>query len=139
MGSLRVVFDTNVLVSAIGFGGKPWDCLVLAFVGDIEMVTAEAAIAEFERVLGYDRLPFTEAERDQYPALIRAEATVVDPDESVQMIDDDPDDDLFLETALEAEADYIVSGDPHLTDLGVFRDIDIISPSDFLEEAGARL
>ena len=139
MGSLRVVFDTNVLVSAIGFGGKPWDCLVLAFVGDIEMVTAEAAIAEFERVLGYDRLPFTEAERDQYPALIRAEATVVDPDESVQVIDDDPDDDLFLETALEAEADYIVSGDPHLTDLGVFRDIDIVSPSDFLEEAGARL
>ena len=139
MGSLRVVFDTNVLVSAIGFGGKPWDCLVLAFVGDVEMVTAEAAIAEFERVLGYDRLPFTEAERDQYPALIRAEATVVDPDESVQVIDDDPDDDLFLETALEAEADYIVSGDPHLTDLGVFRDIDIISPSDFLEEAGARL
>ena len=139
MGSLRVVFDTNVLVSAIGFGGTPWDCLVLAFVGDVEMVTADAAIAEFERVLGYDRLPFTEAERDQYPALIRAEATVVDPDESVQMIDDDPDDDLFLETALEAEADYIVSGDPHLTDLGVFRDINIISPSDFLEEAGARL
>ena len=139
MGSLQVVFDTNVLVSAIGFGGTPWDCLVLAFVGDIEMVTTEAAIAEFERVLGYDRLPFTEAERDQYPALIRAEATVVDPDESVQMIDDDPDDDLFLETALEAEADYIVSGDPHLTDLGVFRDIDLVSPSDFLEEAGARL
>ena len=58
-----------------------------------------------------------------------------DPDESVQVIDDD----LFLEVALEAGADYIVSGDPHLTDLGVFRDIDIISPSDFLEEAGARL
>ena len=93
MGSLRVVFDTNVLVSAIGFGGKPWDCLVLAFVGDVEMVTADAAIEEFERVLGYDRLPFTETEREQYPTLIREEATVVDPDESVQVIDDDPDDD----------------------------------------------
>ena len=55
------------------------------------------------------------------------------------MFDDDPDDDLLLETALEAEADYIVSGDPHLTNLGVLRDIDIVSPSDFLEEAGARL
>ncbi|TQQ81597.1 putative toxin-antitoxin system toxin component, PIN family [Halonotius roseus] len=139
MGSLRVVFDTNVLVSAIGFGGKPWDCLVLAFVGDVEMVTAEAAIAEFERVLGYDRLPFTEAEREQYPALIRAEATVVDPDASIQVIDDDPDDDLFLEIALEAEVDYIVSGDPHLTDLGAFRDIDIVSPSEFLEESGEML
>ena len=139
MGSLRVVFDTNVLVSAIGFGGKPWDCLVLAFVGDVEMITAEAAIAEFERVLGYDRLPFTEAEQEQYPALIRAEATVVDPDASVQVIDDDPDDDLFLEIALEAEAEYIVSGDPHLTERGSFRGIDIVSPSEFLEESNEML
>ena len=133
MGSLRVVFDTNVLVSAIGFGGKPWNCLVLAFVADVEMITGDAAIAEFERVLGYDRLPFTEAEQEQYPALIRAEATVVDPDASVQLIDDDPDDDLFLEIALEAEAEYIVSGDPHLTELGSFRGIDIVPPSEFLE------
>lgn len=135
MGSLRVIFDTNVLVSAIGFGGKPWDCLVVAFVGDIEMVTADAAVAEFERVLGYDRLPFTEAEREQYPTLIREEATVVDPAQSVQVIDDDPDDDLFLEIALEAEAEYIVSGDPHLTDLGAFRDIEIVSPTAFLEQS----
>jgi len=135
MGSLRVIFDTNVLVSAIGFGGKPWDCLVVAFVGDVEMVTADAAVAEFERVLGYDRLPFTEAEREQYPTLIREEATVVDPTQSVQVIDDDPDDDLFLEIALEAEAEYIVSGDPHLTGLGAFRDIEIVSPTAFLEQS----
>ena len=135
MGSLRVIFDTNVLVSAIGFGGKPWDCLVVAFVDDVEMVTADAAVAEFERVLGYDRLPFTEAEREQYPTLIREEATVVDPTQSVQVIDDDPDDDLFLEIALEAEAEYIVSGDPHLTDLGAFRDIEIVSPTAFLEQS----
>ena len=135
MGSLRVVFDTNVLVSAIGFGGKPWDCLVVAFVDDVEMVTADAAVAEFQRVLGYDRLPFTEAEREQYPTLIREEATVVDPTQSVQVIDDDPDDDLFLEIALEAEAEYIVSGDPHLTGLGAFRDIEIVSPTAFLEQS----
>lgn len=139
MGSLRVVFDTNVLVSAIGFGGTPWDCLALAFVGDVEMITAEAAIEEFERVLGYDRLPFTEADREQYPALLREEATVVDPGQSVQVIDDDPDDDLFLEIAVEAEAEYIVSGDPHLTDLGVFRDVDIVSPSAFLEQSSEQL
>lgn len=139
MGSLGVVYDTNVLVSAIGFGGKPWESLVLSFVGDVEMVTAEAAIEEFERVLGYDRLPFTETEREQYPALIREEATVVEPNESLQVIDDDPDDDLFLEIALEAEAEYIVSGDPHLTDLSEFRGIDIISPSEFLEQSGAKL
>lgn len=133
MGAVRVVFDTNVLVSAIGFGGKPWDCLVLAFVGDVEMVTADMAIAEFERVLGYDRLPFTDNERNRYPALIRAEATLVDPSQSFQVIEDDPDDDLFLEIAVEADATYIVSGDPHLTELGQFRGVDIVTPSTFLD------
>lgn len=135
MGAVRVVFDTNVLVSAIGFGGKPWECLVVAFVGDVEMVTADAAIAEFERVLGYDRLPFTETERERYPALIRDEATLVEPRQSVEVIEDDPDDDLFLEIAVEADAEYIVSGDPHLTALGAFRGVDIVRPAVFLERS----
>ena len=65
MGSIRVVYDTNVLVSAIGFSGKPWESIVLACVGDVEMVTVDVALDEFERVLGYDRLPFTESEREQ--------------------------------------------------------------------------
>jgi putative PIN family toxin of toxin-antitoxin system len=134
MGTVGVVYDTNVLVSAIGFGGKPWESLVLAFVGDAEMVTADAAIDEFERVLGYDRLPFTEAERKQYPVLIREEATIVEPSQSLQVVDDDPDDDMFLEIAVEAEAEYIVSGDPHLTELGTFRDVDIVPPSTFLDQ-----
>ena len=135
MGTVGVVFDTNVLVSAIGFGGKPWECLVVAFMGEVEMVTAEAAIDEFERVLGYDRLPFTETEHDRYPALIRDEATLVDPGQSVEVIEDDPDDDLFLEIALEADAEYIVSGDPHLTALGAFRGVDIVRPAAFLERS----
>jgi len=133
MGTLRVVFDTNVLVSAIGFGGKPWECLVVAFVGDVEMITAPAALAEFERVLGYDRLPFTEAEREQYPALLREEATVIEPSRSFRVVDDDPDDDLFLEIADDADAAYLVSGDPHLASVGRFRGIDIVTPATFLE------
>ena len=133
MGSIRVVFDTNVLVSAIGFGGKPWECLVRALVGDIEMVTAEGALAEFDRVIGYDRLPFTEAERKQYPELLREEATVIEASESFQVIDDDPDDNQFLNIAVDGDAEYIVSGDPHLTRVSRFRGIDIVTPATFLD------
>lgn len=132
MGSLAVVFDTNVLVSGIGWGGKPWECLLLAFIRDVEMVTSEAALDEFERVLGYEHLPFTTEEQRRYPELIRYEATVVTPSEAIEEIDDDPDDDTFLEIAVEADVDYIVSGDPHLKDLGQFRGIDIVSPDEFL-------
>jgi len=133
MDSLSVVSDTNVLVSGIGFGGKPWECLLLAFVGDVEMVTADPAFDEFERVLGYDRLPFTKQEQQTFPRLLRDEATIVDPSADFQVIEDDPDDDLFLEIAVEADADYIISGDPHLKDLNSFRDIDILSPADFID------
>jgi len=133
MGSIRVVFDTNVLVSAIGFGGKPWECLVRALVGDIEMITAASALNEFERVLGYDRLPFTDAEQEQYPDLLRAEATVIEPSESFRVINEDPDDNQFLEIAVDGDAAYIVSGDPHLTSVGRFRGIDIVTPATFLD------
>lgn len=87
MGPLPVVYDTNVLVSGIAFGGNPWRCLVAVFVGDVELVTSEAALAEFERVLGYDHLPFTPVERERYPVLLQEEATVIRPDESVEAVD----------------------------------------------------
>lgn len=138
MGSIRVVYDTNVLVSAIGFGGKPWECLVRVLVGDVEMVTAECALAEFERVLGYDRLPFTDTEQAQYPELLRAEATVIKPSQSFRVVDDDPDDNQFLSIAVDADASYIVSGDPHLTGLDRFRGIDIVTPATFLDRVGNR-
>lgn len=133
MGSLRVVYDTNVLVSAIGWGGKPWNALLLAFLRDVEMVTSEGALDEFERVLGYEHLPFTDDEQTQFPRLVRDEATVVEPGEDIAEIKDDPDDDVFLEIAVEADTDYIVSGDPHLTNLGAFRGIKICSPAGFLD------
>jgi len=70
--------------------------------------------------------------------LLRREATVIEPDRSVHAVDDDPDDDLFLQIAVAGHADYVVSGDPHLTDLGFFRDIPIIAPAAFLEELDGR-
>lgn len=132
MGSLSVVYDTNVIISAIGWGGKPWECLLLSFIHDVEMVTSKKALKEVERVMGYPHLPFTDEEQQRYPEFIRYEATLVDPVETIEKIEDDPDDDKFIEIAVEAEADYIISGDPHLTDLGTFRGIDILSPDVFL-------
>jgi predicted nucleic acid-binding protein len=44
MGSLTVVYDTNVLISGIGWSGRPWGCLQLALIRDVEMVTSEEAL-----------------------------------------------------------------------------------------------
>ena len=134
MGSLTVVYDTNVLVSAIGFGGNPWRCLLSTFVGNVEMLASEATLDEFQRVLQYEHLPFTTEEQERLPVLIEAEATVVDVNNTVKAISDDPDDEKFLECAIAGSADYVVSGDTHLTNLGEFQDIKILEPIEFLNK-----
>lgn len=138
MGTVAVVYDTNVLISGIGFGGKPWRCLVEVFVGDAELITSEDALAEFERVLSYDHLPFTPSEQKRFPELLRREATVVDPDVSITAVDDDPDDNVFLQCAVTGDVDYLVSGDPHLTGLESFRGIPILEPAAFLSHLADR-
>lgn len=132
MGPLSVVYDTNVIISGIGWGGKPWECLLLAFIRDVEMVTSEEALEEVERVMGYPHLPFTDEEQKRFPELLRYESTPVNPTEDIEEIEDDPDDDKFLQIAVEADVDYIISGDPHLKDLGTYRGISILPPADFL-------
>lgn len=132
MGSLAVVYDTNVLVSGIGFYGKPWESLLLAFVGDVEMVTSAEALSEFRRVLGYEHLPFSEEERSVFPALIRREATIVDPDVDLAVVDEDPDDDKFFECAVGAGADFLLTGNDHVRGVGEFRGVKILRPAEFL-------
>ncbi len=60
------------------------------------------------------------------------------PPQLVLVIRSDPDDDRILECAVEAQAHFIVSGDPHLLDLGKFEKVRILSPADYLKEFEAR-
>jgi predicted nucleic acid-binding protein len=80
----------------------------------------------------YERLPFTDDERDQYVELLRREAMNVSPETVPAVIDDDPDDDVFLACALAGDAAFIVSGDDHLLSLGNYRNIEIVTPAGFL-------
>lgn len=116
----RVVADTNILVSALQFGGKPKQLLDLAADGQIDLVTSEAILAEALRVLRdkFSRAPDWLAEADQQ---LRVIARLVEPTERLQVIEADPTDDRTLECAVAAAADVLVSGDTHLLSLGSFR------------------
>jgi len=134
MGTVGVVHDTNVLVSALGFGGSPLDALLRTFEDDVRLLASEETLDELDRVMTYDRLPFTADDRTQSLAILRREADIVGPDESIDPVRD-PDDDKFLEVALAGGADYVVSGDRDLLDLGSYDGIDIVTPGEFLEIA----
>jgi putative PIN family toxin of toxin-antitoxin system len=132
MGTVGVVLDTNVLVSALGFGGSPLDALLRTFDDDVRLLASEETLDELDRVMTYDRLPFTDGDRTQFLAILRREADIVPPDESIDTVRD-PDDDKFLEVALAGGADYVVSGDRDLLDLGSYGGIEIVRPDEFLE------
>jgi predicted nucleic acid-binding protein len=69
---------------------------------------------------------------------IRYFAEFVAPQEDITAVEDDPDDDKFLEAAVAGDVDYLVSGDGHLLSLGSFRGIDIVEPRTFYERLDSR-
>lgn len=133
---MRVVVDTNVFVSAlISPRGTP--AQILAHEFPFELITSEEILGELNRVLHYDRIQkrynLNEEIISGYLSTIRKDSQVVEITSQVTVIEKDPSDNKFLACALEAKADYIVSGDPHLTELETFEGIPVVIPRAFLE------
>jgi len=127
----RVVADTNILVSALQFGGKPKQVLDLATDGLVDLCISEAIMAETLRVLRdkFGRTPEWLVDADR---LLRVLARLVTPSETLQVIEADPSDDRILECAIAADAEVILSGDTHLLSLGSFRAIPVQRVAEFL-------
>lgn len=132
---MRAVLDTNVLISSVISTGVPHEIVVKGFEGGYEIVVSVETLTEFRRtLLKYPgRFHLEEDEVQKEVETIRYFAEFVDPEEEIQAVEDDPDDDKFLEAAIAGDVDYIVSGDQHLLDLDSFRDIPIVEPRTFYE------
>lgn len=133
MGKSRIVLDTNVLISALGWGGSPEACLKLVLEDKVDNFYSSEIHDELSRVMDYPKFEFGEEEKDSFLEIILSKSILVEPSEDIEIVKDDPSDNKFLECALEAEADFIVSGDPHLLELGRFKGIEILSPNTFLK------
>ncbi|SEO40448.1 putative toxin-antitoxin system toxin component, PIN family [Halorientalis persicus] len=133
---MKAVLDTNVLISSVISTGVPHAVVVKGFEGEFDIVVSVETLTEFRRtLLKYpERFHMNEEEVQQEVEMIRYFAEFVDPDESIQTVEDDPDDDKFLEAAVAGNVDYVVSGDSHLLDLDSFRGIDIVDPRTFYEQ-----
>ena len=128
---MRVLLDTNVVVSAVLFGGVPQQCLRRGLAGDFELVTATGLLDELEHVL-LDRFGLPR----EAVAFIRGDlelaAEVVAPTR-VEAVSRDAGDDLVLAAAREGRADYVVTGDRDLLDLGRYGSVAILTPRAFLD------
>ncbi len=131
---MRVVFDTNGLISAFVFpGGGPESAYRAALSGTIALVTSPPLLAELGRVLA-DKFGWGDAMAEMAIAQVARIGTVVRPRGTLSVIEQYPDDDRILEAAQEGSADVIVSGDRHLLGLGSWETIRIVRVADLIEE-----
>ncbi|MBP1738350.1 MAG: PilT protein domain protein [Deltaproteobacteria bacterium] len=128
-----VIIDTNVLVSALLFGGVPGKLILLWKEGIVRPRASKEIIEEYIRVLAYPKFELSEEEINfllHYEILPYFEILRIK--EGPTLVAKDPSDDKFIRCAQAAGAKIIISGDQHLLKLSPYRQIRILSPSDFL-------
>ncbi|MFW5983596.1 MAG: putative toxin-antitoxin system toxin component, PIN family [Halobacteria archaeon] len=128
---MKIVLDTNVYVSATLSKGNPYYVLDSAERGETDLYISPFILHEIEDVLDRDKIPFEEEDTERFVDKVLTIATVVTPDDKPDVVEDDPSDNRILACALEADADYIVSGDRHLFELGGYEGIEIMEPTEF--------
>jgi putative PIN family toxin of toxin-antitoxin system len=139
---IRVVLDTNQFVSALLKPGSKPDLIVQMVQQEkLLLLISDSICDEISMVLAYPkirkRLPATDAELHSLVELLRTVAITTPGLLNLPPLAADPDDTKYLVCAVEGRADFIVSGDHHLTDLGIYRGIRILSPEDFIKMVSA--
>jgi putative PIN family toxin of toxin-antitoxin system len=132
------VIDANVFVSAVLIPDSNASAILdLARSNKVQLLVSQSILDEIELVLQYPKLRKRHRlSPEQIRAFLDAYAQISHITEGkieVSAIKDDPADDKYLACAIEGGADFIISGDRHLTDLKTFRGIRIVNPATFLE------
>lgn len=136
---IKAVLDTNVLISAIiSSKGSPAKIISFWRKRKFTLIISREILAELESVLGYKRIiekyHLDKKIIEKYLKLFKDFASIYKTKEKVNIIKADPSDNKFLEVAIKAAADFIVSGDNHLLCLDNFQGVKIVTPKDFYEE-----
>ncbi len=132
---MKVVLDTNVLVSGLLFGGVPGRILTAWSTGVIRLVISPPILDEYRRVgleLSKGREPLVSL-LEALLATLTVHALLVDAPPLDERVGEDPDDEMFLAAALAANARIIVSGDKHLLRVSGWRGIEVLKARPFLD------
>jgi|SRR3989344_5150464 len=131
---IKVVLDTNILISAIAFGGKPKDVLDLVLEERIIAITSPILLAEFKEIYR-KKFPLLEEDFELTIKNIEEIFGIIQPIKTLDLLRDN-DDNRVLEAALEGNCDYIVTGDKDLLELKSYKVIQIVTAEQFLKIMG---
>ena len=132
---MDVVIDTNVVISGLLFGGLPGRIVSLWQKQIIIPYVSKEIIDEYVRVLAYPKLKFTQQEIEYvlYQEILKY-CEIITPRSDIQIVSDDPADDMFIHCAQAKSIDTIISGDWHLLALKTYKSISILPSADFLQK-----
>jgi putative PIN family toxin of toxin-antitoxin system len=134
---MRVVLDTNTVISRyLSPSGTPARIFEYWEHGAFTLLISEPILAEIERVFSYPRInKRLGLSAKEIAGLVAGFATfgeLVTPQQRLRVVEDDPNDDMLIECAIEGKAGYLVSGDPHLTEIQEYEGIQILRPAQFV-------
>ena len=130
---MRVVADTNILVSALLFGGPPEQVFLAGLRGEIQLLLSLPLLKEFEKVLK-EKFKLSIHLVREITEGVREVAEIVEVSSHIRAISYPDEDNRVLECAVDGKADFIVTGDTrHILPLKEYGGIKILSPSEFLK------
>ncbi len=130
---MKVVFDTNVLISATMWDNSIAHRLFIKLIKEnAEIVTSVDILEEYKKVLIRD-FKYNEGDIKYIITTLLSLLKIIKPTIKVDVIKEDPDDNKILECAISSNSEIILSYDNHLLKLKKFKDIKIIRPEEFLE------
>ena len=131
---MRIVLDTNVLISGIFFGGPPARILEAWRDARIRLVLSAEILEEYQRVGEILGTQYPGVDLEPFLALLAVHAEMVEAPPLSAPVSADPDDDKFLACALAARVAVIVSGDKDLLDVSGWHGLEVLRPRLFVDE-----
>ena len=130
---MKIVVDTNVVVSGVFFGGAPSKVLQSWRDGISHLVLSPEILDEYRRVGDelsgkYDGVSLT-----PFLSLVVSHAEIIEAPALPDRVCRDEDDDKFIACAVAGRCPLVISGDRDLLDVGEYRGVDIVTPRAFLE------
>ncbi len=129
---IKLILDTNVLMSGIFWSGPPAKLLDAWQRGNIKLIISPEILDEYVRVADLLSMKYPGVDVTPIIDLITVHSILFMPEKLPEPVSQDPDDDKFIATAIAANCKLIVSGDKDLLNVNGFNGINIIKPGSFI-------
>ena len=131
---MKIILDTNVIVSGIFFSGPPYEILNAWRNGKFKIVVSQETLLEYQRITEKLNQKFPMINIQPIIDLLTVKADLVIGPELPIQISKDPGDDKFISCALASNSKIIITGDKHLLNVNGYEGLEIIRPREFVEK-----